>query len=121
MRLGTDLGWQPPEPRAHVLAPGALQIIRIRDVHQVGGPPGKVFGLDEMVTLYRFHKVGGERYAAAKKKQIAQGFTSRGRKTGRAAALPCQFKSTARRRCRAAPEAAGIPKKACLRSEVDKP
>ena len=49
------LGRQPPEPRAEILAPGALQIIRVRDAHQVGGPPEEVFRLDEMVTLNGFH------------------------------------------------------------------
>lgn len=42
-------------PRAEILAPGALQIIRVRDAHHVGGPPEEVFRLDEMVTLNGFH------------------------------------------------------------------
>lgn len=66
------LGRQPPEPRAEILAPRALQIIRVRDAHQVGRPPGKVFRLDEMVTLNGFHKLAGERFVAAKVKQLGQ-------------------------------------------------
>src|SRR5437879_569436 len=46
---------QPPEPRAQVLAPRALQIIRIRYLHQVGWMPREVFRFDEMVTLDGFH------------------------------------------------------------------
>src|SRR6266511_1655419 len=51
---------QPPEPRSEILAPGAIQIIRVRDAHQVGGPPGEVFRLDEMVI--RFHGLDGKRF-----------------------------------------------------------
>jgi len=50
-------GRQPPEPRAEIVAPGALQIIRVGDFHQVGGPPGEIFRLDEMVTLNGFHSL----------------------------------------------------------------
>jgi len=52
-------GWQPPEPGTEVVALGALQIIRVGDFHQVGGPPGKIFRLDEMVTLNGFHGIVG--------------------------------------------------------------
>src|SRR5205807_6801583 len=49
-------GRQPPEPRAEILASGALQIIRVRDAHQVGGPPVQVARRDEVVTLDAFHE-----------------------------------------------------------------
>src|ERR1017187_2452365 len=42
-------GWQAPEPRCEIFAPGALQIIRVRNAHQVGQPPMEVVRLDEMV------------------------------------------------------------------------
>ena len=65
------LGRQPPQPRAEILAPGALQKIRIGDFHQVGRPPEEVLRLDEMVTLNRFHELAGECLAAVKTNQFA--------------------------------------------------
>ena len=44
---------------------------RVRDAHQVGGPPEEVFRLDEMVTLNAFHGLAGERITAAKVNQLA--------------------------------------------------
>jgi len=46
---------QSPQPRAHIFAAGALQIIRVRDFHQIRRPPVQVFRLDEVITLNRFH------------------------------------------------------------------
>src|SRR5437667_1399409 len=37
--------------------PVRFQIIRVGDFHQVGGPPGEIFRLDEMVTLNGFHEL----------------------------------------------------------------
>lgn len=54
------------QSRAHVLAPSALQIIHVRDLHQVGWPPIEVVGFDECITMNRFHMLEGEPYAAAK-------------------------------------------------------
>jgi NADPH-dependent 2,4-dienoyl-CoA reductase/sulfur reductase-like enzyme len=48
-------GWQSPQPRAQILAARALQIIRVRNFHQVRRPPVQVFRLDEVITLNRFH------------------------------------------------------------------
>ena len=61
-------GAAPPRLRWPVrhAPPGALQIIRVRNAHQVGGPPEEVFRLDEMVTS--FHGLAGERFAAYKEK-----------------------------------------------------
>ena len=39
------------------MAPGALQIIRVRDFHQIGGPPEEIFRFDQMVTLNGFHEL----------------------------------------------------------------
>src|SRR6266487_3067646 len=58
-------GRQSPEPRAEILASGALQIIRVRDLHQVGRPPGEVFRLDEIITLNGFHGFAGGTFAFA--------------------------------------------------------
>src|SRR5438552_1034584 len=51
------VSWGPqlPQPRAHILAAGALQIIGVRDFHQIRRPPVQVFQLDEVITLNRFH------------------------------------------------------------------
>jgi len=46
---------QTPEACAEILAPGALQIIRVRDLHQVGRSPEEIFRLDQMVTFNGFH------------------------------------------------------------------
>ena len=46
---------QPPEPRAEILAPGALQIIRVRDASSGWTAASEIFRLDEMVTLKSFH------------------------------------------------------------------
>ena len=53
-RVGA-FGRQSPQPRAEILAPSALQIIRIRNFHQVRRPPVQVFWLDDVITLSRFH------------------------------------------------------------------
>ena len=52
------LGGHAPQTRSHVLASSSLQVIRIRDLHEVGGPPEKVFRLDEMVALDGVHGCG---------------------------------------------------------------
>ena len=49
-------GRQSPKPRAKILAACALQIIRIRDLHQVRRPPVQIFRLDEVITLNGFHE-----------------------------------------------------------------
>jgi hypothetical protein len=47
----------PPEPRAEILAPGAFQIIRVRNLHQVGRPPMQVVRFDQSVAGDGFHAV----------------------------------------------------------------
>ena len=37
--------------------PVRFQIIRVGDFHQLRGPPGEIFRLDEMVTLNGFHGI----------------------------------------------------------------
>jgi len=51
---------------------------RVRDAHQVGGPPEEVFQLDEMVILHGFHGIAGEHFVAAKVNQLTQHLASRG-------------------------------------------
>jgi hypothetical protein len=43
-------GRQAPETCTHIFAAGTLEVIGVRDLHQVGRPPVEVFGLDEVVT-----------------------------------------------------------------------
>ena len=44
---GVGAFWrQPPKARGEILRPGALEIIGIRDLHQVGGAPLKILGID---------------------------------------------------------------------------
>ena len=50
-------GRQPPEPCTDIYAPGALQVIRVRDFHQVGRPPEEILRFDQMVTLNGFHEL----------------------------------------------------------------
>ena len=71
-------GRQSPEPRAKIVAPGALQVIRVWDFHQVGGPPKEIFRLDQNITLNGFHGLTGERFAVAKVNQLAQSLANRG-------------------------------------------
>ena len=48
-------GRQSPQPRTNIFAARALQVIRVRDFHQVRWPPVQIFRLDEVITLNRFH------------------------------------------------------------------
>src|SRR6185295_18144477 len=64
------LGRQPPESGAEIFAAGALQIIRVRDPHQIGRPPEEVFRLDEMVTFNGFHEMVGGHLAPVKETSL---------------------------------------------------
>ena len=57
------LRWQPPQPHADIFAAGALQIIRVRNFHQVGRPPAQVLWFDEVITLNRLHGRGDSKLA----------------------------------------------------------
>src|ERR1700758_2963892 len=58
------LGRQPPKPRAEILAPRALQKVRVRDAHEVGWPPAEVFR-DRMCLCSVFALLGGNRQSRA--------------------------------------------------------
>src|SRR5262249_26977184 len=49
---------KPPKPRPKKLALCPLQEIRVGNLHQVGGPPMEILGLDQKVTVNRLHVVG---------------------------------------------------------------
>jgi hypothetical protein len=48
-------GWQSPQPCADIFAAGALQIIGVRNLHQVRQAPVQVFWLDDAITVNRLH------------------------------------------------------------------
>lgn len=48
-------GWQAPESRPQDFAPGALEIIRVWNLHQVGRSPMEGVRFDEMITLDGLH------------------------------------------------------------------
>lgn len=49
---------EPPKARGEILRAGALEIIGVRDLHQVGGPPVKILGLDQAISLEWVHSLG---------------------------------------------------------------
>jgi hypothetical protein len=47
--------WESPQSGSKNLAPAPLKEVRVRNLHEVRWPPGKVIGLDEEISVYRFH------------------------------------------------------------------
>jgi hypothetical protein len=50
---------EPPQAGAKNLAPAPLEEVRIRNLHEIRRPPGKVIGLDQEISVNRFHLRGG--------------------------------------------------------------
>ena len=63
------LGRQSPQPRADIFAARSLQVIRVRNFHQVRWPPVQIFRLDDVITLNRFH--GRANWKLARRETLA--------------------------------------------------